>query len=355
MGVTDSGAGPLDLPIASVVVACRNEEAHIGRCLDSLLEGGYPPARLDIIVVDGMSTDGTREIVRDYGSRFPCVRLVDNPARITPAAFNAGVRAARGEVVPIVGSHATYERGYLVQLVRHLIGYGADEAGAIARYLPRNDTPLGRAIVVALSHPFGAGANVAYKLGVDRPQWVDTGSSGCYRRDVFDRVGLFNERLIYSQDIEFNARLRRAGGRILLVPSAVIEYYAHSDARGFLQHTFRNGVWMVLPLLHTHVFPMSWRHFVPMAFVTALLVGAALWPFLGAWPLLLVATPYVVTSLVLSIGVAVRRRSMAYASTLPPTFAALHVTYGLGSIWGLARFVFAKLRSSPPSAAPAVV
>lgn len=338
MAVMAVASARYELPVASVVVACRNERSHIAPCLDSLVRGQYPLDRLDIVVVDGMSSDGTREIVREYSTRFPCVQLVDNPRLVTPVAFNAGIRAARGEVVAIVGAHATYDPSYLLELVRHLLDYGADEVGAVATYLPRRDTVLSRAIVVALSHPFGAGANAAYKIGATKPQWVDTVSSGCYRRDVFDRIGFFDERLLHSQDIEFNGRLRRAGGKILLVPSARITYYARSELRDFLAHTFRNGLWVILPLLQTSESGMSWRHFVPVVFVLALLCGSVSWPLLGTLPILLVTIPYVMASALASVGVVFRRLQPEYLLTLPPVFAALHLTYGLGSLWGIVRY-----------------
>lgn len=335
-----------ELPLASVVIACRNERAHIGGCLDSLLQGDYPIERLELLVVDGMSDDGTREVVTAYGLRHPQVRLVDNPGRITPAAFNTGIRAAHGEVVAIVGAHASYDRHYLIELVRHLRAYDADEVGAVAEYVPRRNTWIGRAIAVASRHRFGAGANVGYKVGAARPKWVDTVSSGCYRHDVFERVGYFNERLTYSQDIDFNSRLRRAGGRILLVPTARVTYFTRSDARSFLRHTFRNGVWNLMPLAYTDHLPTSLRHFVPMAFVTALLASGAagLAHPLGGWLLAAVAGSYIVANLASAVHAAMTEHAVELALTLPPTFALLHLTYGLGSWWGLLCLVGMRLR-----------
>jgi succinoglycan biosynthesis protein ExoA len=340
---------------ASIIVACRNERQHIAACIDSLLSSDYPADRFEVLIVDGMSDDGTRDVVAAYGARDPRVRLVDNPRRITPAAFNAGIRAARGDVVAIVGAHASYDRRYLAELVRHLHEYGADEVGAVAQYVPRADTVIGRALVMVQRHRFGAGANVGYKVGASAPKWVDTVSSGCYRKDVFERVGLFNERLVFSQDIEFNSRLRRAGGRILLVPTARIVYHARSDLGSFLRHQIRNGVWIIVPLAYTDHVPFSWRHFVPMAF-TGTLVGAALLsPVLAParWLLGLVAGAYLVAALAASADAAIRERRPEYLLSLPPAFLLLHGTYGLGSWWGLVELARRRAadRAHPPAAA----
>jgi glycosyltransferase involved in cell wall biosynthesis len=346
-------------PLASAVVLCRNERQHIAACLDSLLAGDYPGGNFEILVVDGQSDDGTVEVVRRYAEADPRVRLVCNPKRTTPAAMNIGIRAARGQAVAIIGAHATYHPSYLSECVRHLFEYGADQAGAVARYLPGKDTLLARAIAAALHHPFGAGANIAYKNGAKYPIWVDTVSSGCYRREVFDRVGPFNEDLRHSQDIEWNQRLRRAGGRILLVPTAVIEYYVRSDWASFTRHNFRNGAWSILPFAYSDCVPIRARHLVPLAFVAAVLgslVAAGLTPA-GRVLAAVVLGAYAAANLVASLFVAWRERKPSLLLVMPAVFAILHFTYGLGSLLALPRLLvrpefWRRLGSLRHSAAP---
>ena len=297
---------------------------------------------MEILIVDGSSNDGTREIVmEEYARRYAFVQLLDNPERITPVAMNIGIRNAKGEVLAIVGAHSTYDRLYLSECVRHLKEYQADEVGASAMYIPGDNTLIGQGIALALHHPFGAGANIGYKLGVKEPTWVDTVSSGCYRRDVFDRIGLFNEELVRSQDNEFNCRIRRIGGKILLVPTAVIRYYCRSDLRSFCKYNFGTGIWVIRSIFHSDIMPISWRHVVPFVFVSAFLVSGlvAAWNRLFLGLFLLIAASYLVLALLASLGIAFRRRDPRYLFAMPVVFGSLHFMYGLGSLWAAAKGV----------------
>lgn len=205
------------LPFATVIVACRNEEKYIQACLDSLIAQDYPKDRMEIFVVDGMSEDRSRAIADDYALRYPHVRILQNLRLITPCALNIGIRAAKGDYILVMGAHAVYQSDYVSLCVRNAESSHADNVGGILNTMPASDSPQAKAIALALSHPFGAG-NARFRVGLAKPEWVDTVFGGCYRRDVFQRIGLFNERLVRSQDMEFNTRLKNAGGKILLVP-----------------------------------------------------------------------------------------------------------------------------------------
>ena len=158
MSWAKGGLNMTSYPLVTVVILCRNERARIGACLDSLLANDYPKDRREILVVDGVSNDGTRDIVQNYSRRYPFIKSLDNPKRVIPTAMNIGVRNAGGEAITIVGAHSTYGEHYLSEWVKHLDEYGADEVGAVAQYIPRENTLLGRALVTVLVHPFGAGA-----------------------------------------------------------------------------------------------------------------------------------------------------------------------------------------------------
>ena len=320
----------------SIIIPCRNEEIYIGKCLNSIIANDYPKNKLEVLAVDGMSEDGTRRIVEGYTQRYPFIKLLDNPKRITPTALNVGIQRAKGDVIIWMSAHNHYEKDYVSRSVESLRKYSADNVGGIMKTLPRENNFTGRAIVASLSHRFGVG-NSYFRVRTDEPKWVDTVFGGCYRREVFDRVGLFNENLVRGQDMEFNLRLKKAGGKILLVPDIVSYYYARSDMRSFWKHNFTNGVWAILPFLYSPVIPVSWRHLVPLIFVAGL-IGSAVLGFLLPvffWLFLVILGSYVLANLTASFRIALQKRDLRYLVVMPFIFGILHFGYGLGSLLGV--------------------
>ena len=335
--LTDTARSGGALPLVSVVIPCRNEVGYIGRCLDSIVANGYPHDRLDVVVADGMSTDGTRDLLRDYSTKHPFIRMVDNAARVTPAAFNTGVTSARGDLVMIMSAHATYAPHAIEKCVAYSREYNADNVGGVWKIATRGDSIMDAAVGVALGHPFGVGG-ATYRTGrATEPRWVDTAAYGCYRRDVFERVGLFNPKLIRGQDMEFNMRLKRIGGRTLLAPDVEITYYARSQFRDFARHNFRNGEWAVIPFFHSDVVPVSPRHLIPLVFALSLILPllAALWWPPIAWLAALSFGAYLLVCVAASVHGARRAGRPALALVLPLVFTALHVPYGFGSLFAI--------------------
>jgi len=324
------------LTFTSVIIPCRNEETFIGRCLDSIITNDYSKEKLEVLVVDGMSEDRTREVVVGYAQQYPFIRLIDNPKKITPTGLNLGIKSAKGNIIIWMSGHNHYEKDYISRSVENLIKYSADNVGGVMKTLPRSDSFIGRAIVASLSHRFGVG-NSYFRVHTDEPKWVDTVFGGCYRKDVFDRVGLFNEKLVRGQDMEFNLRLKKAGGKTLLVPDIVSYYYARSDLKSFWKHNWANGVWAVLPFLYSPIMPVSWRHLVPLIFVTAL-IGSAVSGFLLPpffWFFWVILGSYVLASLTVSLQIAFQKRDVKYFAVMPFIFGILHFGYGLGSLLGV--------------------
>jgi glycosyltransferase involved in cell wall biosynthesis len=319
----------MPLPQVTVIVPCRNEERYLVECLDSILACDYPPERLEVLVVDGMSDDGTRPLLAEYAARHPAVRMIDNPRRITPVALNLAIRAAQGDVIVRMDAHVVYPKNYVSRLVAALDEFGADNVGAVLRTLPANQTAMGKAIAIGMSHPFGVGTSY-FRIGTDQPRWVDTIAFFCIRRATFDRVGMFDEELIRHQDGEFNARLIKAGGRILLIPDVVSYYYARATLRQVGRMFYQYGYFKPLVAKKLGRF-MTWRQLIPPGFVLALAitaVGALLWKpaviLLG-----LVTGSYVLVVGGCAIQTALKegpRTGLALAAVLP----VIHVSYGTG-------------------------
>ena len=322
-------------PRVSIVIPCRNEEAYIGRCLDSIVRADYPADRIEILIVDGCSDDRTREIVADYATRYRGIRLLDNPDRIVPAALNLGIRAATGDVIVRMDAHAVYPPEYLPRLLDALATSGADNVGAPIVTLPADDTVLARAIALGLSHRHGVG-NSYFRIGSAVDRWVDTVAFGCWRREVFSRIGLFDEELPRNQDDEFNHRLRRHGGRIRLVSGVAARYYARRSLRHVARMFYQYGFFK--PLVARKVGRiMTLRQLVPAAFLLTVAgaIGAAT---VTSWPLVAVLGSYG-TVLGTAAAGAVGRHGWRCALLLPLVLAVLHVSYGLGYLHGVARHV----------------
>ena len=259
-------------PLVSVVVPCRNEERHIAQCLDSILACDFPQERLEILVVDGCSDDGTRAILARYAERYARIHVLDNPKRITPTALNIGVLAARGEIIMRMDAHVIYPASYISQLVGALEETGADNVGGIIATLPGDDSATARAIAVGLSHPLGVG-NSYFRVGSRERRWTDAVSFGCYRRQVFERIGLFDEELVRNQDDEFDLRLIKHGGRVLLLPEVVSQYYARRSLRQVARMFYQYGYFK--PLVAKKLGRiMTFRQLVPALFLLSLAASA---------------------------------------------------------------------------------
>ncbi len=334
-------------PMVSVIIPCRNEAQSIGRCLASVLASEYPPDRLEVIVADGMSRDGTRKRVDRYAARDRRVRRIDNPARTTPHGLNRAIAAARGDLILRLDAHAGIAPDYIARAVRNIELWGADCVGGAMRTVPAGSGVFAEAIRIGLSQPFGVG-NARFRTGSDQPLFVDTVFGACWRREVFEWIGCFDERLERSQDIEFSGRLRRAGGKILMSPEMQIDYYARATLGSFWRQNWSNGMWAILPFAHVSGIAVRWRHLAPLALVLVLAgsIAAALWTGNG-WPAGSVAALYTAANLTASMQAAWKERSPALALRMPVVFASLHLAYGLGSLWGCARLAVLLTRPKP--------
>ncbi|HEX7338119.1 MAG TPA: glycosyltransferase family 2 protein [Gemmatimonadales bacterium] len=322
------------LPRVSIVIPCRNEEAYIGACLDSILASDYPRDRLEVLVADGQSTDGTRRLLIAYAAQHPSIILLDNPAGTTPAALNRAIRAATGDIVVRMDAHVLYPADYVRRLVEGLEESGADNVGGVLETVPSEDTPQARAIAIGLSHPFGVG-NSYFRTGVGERREVDTVPFGCYRRTVFDRVGFFDEELVRNQDDEFNFRLIRRGGRVLLLPGVSCRYFARRSLPQLARMFYQYGYFK--PLVARKVGRvMTVRQLIPAMLVASLAVTAALglWLPAAATAFILIAMMYAGAVLTCCASTS-RTEGLGCALALAAVFPTLHFSYGAGFLRGI--------------------
>jgi glycosyltransferase involved in cell wall biosynthesis len=334
-----------DWPFVSVVIPMRNEAETIGALLDGVLAQDYPATRFEVLVVDGDSGDGAAAVVQAYAQRDPRVRLLHNPRRIVPTALNVGIRAARGDIVCRLDGHTRVATDYVRIGVETLQRTSVDNVGGPMHAV--GGGWFGDAVAAASSSRFGIGSYFHY--GTEERE-VDTVYLGMWPRRVFERVGLFDEELVRNQDDEFNYRLRKAGGRVLLTPRMRSWYQNRRSLVGLLRQYYQYGQWKVR-VLQKHPLQMSWRHFVPPAFVIGLggltVVGSAV-P-LAADAARAVFGLYAALVLAVAARLALRRGVRAWLATAL-AFASLHAAWGAGFVNGL--FIFAGRWRTPEGTPP---
>ena len=325
-------------PTVSVVVPCRNERKHIEACVSSILAQQSPPGGFEVIVADGMSDDGTREILQGLARRDPRLRVEDNPGRTTPRAMNAGIRAARGSFIAIMGAHNRYATDYLQRSVEVLERTGADNVGGAM--ICEADTWLQRAIAAAHHSPFSVGGARWHNPNYEGPS--DTVFGGVYRREVFTRIGLFDEELTRNQDDELNLRLTRAGGKIWQSPAIQSWYRPRASLGALFRQYMQYGYWKVR-VIQKHKIPASVRHLVPAGFVLLLIVlplVALGWRPSG-WAWLGLLATYLVCNLGASVLTAARHGWKLFP-VLPAVFVCYHIGYGYGFLLGIWDFLVVR-------------
>jgi glycosyltransferase involved in cell wall biosynthesis len=318
-------------PYVTIIMPIRNEAEFIHRSLAAVLAQDYPSERMELLVADGMSTDGTREIIKQFAASDSRVRMVDNLACIMATGFNTAMLHARGDVIVIVGGHTELSSNYVSRAVSYLRDSGVDCVGGHLETISL--TSIGQTIAIAMSSPFGVGG-AAFRTQSNVMKEVDTVAFGAYQREIIDLAGLLDEELIRGQDDEYNYRLRKMGAKILQVPDIYARYYSRISLRALWHQYFQYGFWKVR-VLQKHPFQMRPRQFIPPAFALALLGSVSLVLF-PAYRHLSFAVPllYLFTNLLSSIY-STTKHGWNYLPLLPLTFAILHLSYGFGFLLGL--------------------
>ncbi|MCQ2283435.1 MAG: glycosyltransferase family 2 protein [Bacteroidales bacterium] len=324
----------------SVIVPCYNEKKYITHCVESILQQDYPKDDLEVLFVDGMSNDGTRDSLQSYCAQYPFLKMLDNPEKIVRFAMNKGIRAAQGEVIIRLDMHSAYEVSYFSTLAKQLQSLGADNVGCVCKTDVLNKTSKALAIKAALSSPFGVG-NSSFRTGTPTVVEADTVPFGCFRRDVFERFGYYDTRLVRNQDIELNKRIKAGGGKIFLLPEALCTYYARETYCDLARNNYRNGLWNLLTVRMTRNFSsLSVRHFVPLLFLLSLVlpcIAALLWkPFVVLAMASLVSYLAVLTFISITIAKKDKSLSVPY---LFWAFLTLHFSYAAGSFVGIFKSV----------------
>ena len=329
----------LNGPNVSVLIPVRNEEDHIARCLESILASDYPRDQLEVLVIDGRSSDGSRAIVREYARRHAKIRLLDNPRRIVPVGLNIGIREAEGEIIVRADAHTVYAPDYVRTCVELLQTTDAANVGGVQRAVGTDY--VSETIAIASMTPFGIGG--APFRHADREMWVDTVYLGAWHTATLEDLGGFDESWVVNQDYELNVRLRQAGGKTLLSPRIRCWYSVRPSLGALGRQWIRYGFWKVRTLV-THPESLKGRQLAPPLLVAALLVSLVVLPFSRV--LGLTVPLLYVTATLLAAVVRASRRSWRYLPLLPLAFATIHLSWGAGFIAGLFKWGLPRLGPS---------
>ena len=332
--VTEVGTG--QNASVSVVIPCFNEQRFISTVLLNLANQ-YDRERYEIIVVDGNSTDRTRQVVNEFARSNPDlrVRIVHNPARHIPTALNLGIAAAVGEVIVRMDAHSVPSDGYVRRCVEHLSSSTVSVVGMPWHIKSGADSAVARSIALAVAHPFGIG-DAQYRLQTVAPQIVDTVPFGAFKKSLWRELGGFNEDLLANEDYDFNYRVRKRGGQVLLDPAEHCDYYARSTVRKLAGQYSRYGHWKA-QMIKLHPRSLRVRHLVAPSLVVYLLVFGLLsiWWSPAFWAFLAVLGAYVVLAAFFALSLASRAREWKLFPIIIASFFSIHGAWGLSFLRGL--------------------
>jgi glycosyltransferase involved in cell wall biosynthesis len=320
-----------------VVIPCFNEEHSIARTLEGLV--GQYDGDCEIIVVDGMSTDGTRRVVEEFAPRNPDVRvrLLDNPRRSIPSALNLGIGEAGGDLIVRMDAHSSPSPNYVRRCAELLSNGRAAVVGMPWRIRPGASSLVARAIACAVAHPFGVG-DARYRLETSTPRLVDTVPFGAFEKSLWRDVGGFDERLLTNEDYDFNYRVRARGGRILLDTEAHCEYYARASPRSLMAQYARYGSWKAR-MVKLHPRSIRLRQVVAPAFIAFVVLSSllGLWLIHAWWMLLAVLATYALLAGFFAFRIARVADDWRIALVVPLAFLVMHGAWGLSFLVGLVR------------------
>lgn len=315
----------------------RNEAGYISNALEAIYKQDYPSELIEVIVADGMSDDGTLEQINLFITNHPgCnIRVIENKERIVPTALNKAIKLCNNDIIIRLDAHSVYPHNYVSRLVNGLHKYEAHNIGGVFRTLPVNDSLISRAIAYAMSSPFGVG-NSYHRIGTQQPCEVDTVPYGCFRKEVFNNIGLFDEELVRNQDDEFNGRMRKKGLRVFMIPDLYINYYARDSYRKLSRMFYQYGIFKPLTVKKLKILP-TFRQLIPALFVVFIFGGLIL-GFLW-FPLMFIYLSILLFYFGLT-GFLSIRQGFKLAPFIAYGFFVIHFSYGMGYLKGLLALVF---------------
>ncbi len=318
-------------PFVSVIIPCYQEKKFIADCLDSILANDYPRNKIEILVIDGGSTDGTMDILAEYNLRYPFIKILDNRKQFQTFAINKGIKESCGEIIIRCDAHSMYDKDYISNSVLRLSeDRSVGNVGGVWINAPSNRTKTSLAISYSLECPLCVGPN-SYRTGVNKCCFVDTVPFGAWRREVFEEAGFFDESLMIAEDFEFNLRLRKLGYKILLDPGIKSYYCPRESFCELFRMMFRYGYWKNF-VNRKHRTVSSFRQILPPLFLLYLF---ALVPLIFASPFFaLPLALYFALVVIYGFRIGAEKKSLNLVPFCALTFLLSHTGYGAGFLKG---------------------
>ena len=320
----------------SIIVPCYNEEKRIRFLLDAVFAQTHPRTQMDVTIADGHSTDRTRDVIADFQRTHPDLRLkiIDNASQTIPAALNRAIEASSGEIIIRLDAHSGPYPDYVERIVSALEAGKGENVGGVWEIHPGAQTWPAKSIAVAAAHPLGVG-DALYRHAREAAH-VDTVPFGAWRRVLLEKIGGYDESLHANEDYEFNARIRRSGGKIWLDPSIRSIYFARSTFGGLARQYFRYGFWK-WQMLRRYPGTLRWRQALPPLFVSSLIAGglmALFWPVFGLLTGFELLAYFGILGL-FGLRTALQRKDFSLLVGLPLAMAVMHFSWGSGFLWSL--------------------
>jgi len=324
------------MPSVSIIIPCYNEQDTIHKLLEAIYAQTFPRADLEVVIAEGLSTDGTRARIAAFSDSHPDLHIavVENPIRSIPASLNCAMKEAQGELILRLDAHSMPYPDYVERSVADLESGLGENVGGVWEVHPGAQTWVAQSIAAAASHPLGVG-DALYRH-TDKAALVDTVPFGAFKRELLALVGFFDESLLANEDYEFNARIRKSGGRIWLDPSIRSVYFARPTLAKLAAQYTRYGFWK-WRMLRRYPETLRWRQGLPPLFVLSLIGAAVLAVFLPVFRVLLAAGILIYLVILEAAGVrtAVRQKKGYLLIGLPLAIVTMHIAWGAGFLWSM--------------------
>jgi glycosyltransferase involved in cell wall biosynthesis len=331
------------MPQVSIIIPCYNEERTIRLLLQSLLEQSFPVAEMEVIISDGNSVDRTRQVIQEFKQEHPelAVKIVDNIKRNIPSALNAAIVNANGAFIVRLDAHSVPSKDYIKLCVADLEEGKGDNVGGVWNIRPPDGSLMAKCISIGASHRLGVG-DARYRYTTEASE-VDTVPFGAFKRDLFERVGMFDESLLTNEDYELNVRIKKNGGRIWLNPLIRAVYFSRPDLPSLVRQYWRYGLWK-WRMLKSNPGTIRWRQALPPVFVFSLILLFVLSFVHSVFAILLSLEIciYFATILLGTLPESIKNRDIRIGVGVSLAVMTMHLSWGAGFLWSMVKSTFGR-------------